>query len=223
MIKVHILKVQKFNYINYCYIIAHIEQQIAILVDPAWQPELIQKTLSQYNLKPIAILLTHYHHDHVHLAPYFAEYYHIPVYISHMEMDYYQFSCPNLLPIINNQLPIKLGPIEIKAIFTPGHTYGGLCYLIENNLFAGDTLFNEGCGMCLGRGADPYQMYASLQKLKNMLHPEVSIYPGHCYKLPPGQLFKVVLHSNIYLSFSNPEDFVTFRMRKQQKGLFNFI
>lgn len=58
--------------------------------------------------------------------------------------------------------------------------------------------------------------------LKNTLPKNVLIYPGHSFGTAPGQTFKKLLESNIYLIFNNENDFVSFRMRKGQKGLLNF-
>jgi hydroxyacylglutathione hydrolase len=221
MIRVQVLKVQKSSFVNYCYVVANLQSRAALLVDPAWEPDLIASVITNNNWHPSAILLTHHHPDHVHLAPYFATRYHIPVYMSQAEIDCYGYDCPNLIPIVS-EAPLLINTINIQPIATPGHTFGGICYLIEQHLFSGDTLFNEGCGMCMGKGADAYQLYASLQKLKQVLFTDTLIYPGHCYGLPMGQTLEEVLKHNIYLQFQDAESFVAFRMRKAQSGLFNF-
>jgi glyoxylase-like metal-dependent hydrolase (beta-lactamase superfamily II) len=98
-------------------------------------------------------------------------------------------------------------------MLTPGHTAGGVCYLIENNLFSGDTLFAEGCGYCSGRGADPRAMFHSLQLLKRTIAPQTLVFPGHSYGQLPGQTFGSLLKNNIYLAFDDERKFVQFRMR----------
>lgn len=72
---------------------------------------------------------------------------------------------------------ISVGGIDVKIIATPGHTKSGVCYLIGGNLFSGDTLFIEGCGLCYGRGADPRELYISLTKLKNILPNDTLVFP----------------------------------------------
>ena len=57
---------------------------------------------------------------------------------------------------------ISVGSIEIELIHTPGHTPGSQCFLVENRLVAGDTLFLDGCGRTDLPGGDPRQMYESL-------------------------------------------------------------
>ena len=65
-----------------------------------------------------------------------------------------------------------------KVISTPGHTNGSVCYLIDDMLFSGDTLFLE----CVGRTdfptGDRNQMVASVKKLF-ALDGDYSVYPGH--------------------------------------------
>jgi hydroxyacylglutathione hydrolase len=78
--------------------------------------------------------------------------------------------------------------MQIRPIATPGHTPGSICYLIGDNLFSGDVLFYEGCGICPDI-ASAHTMFASLERLKTLLRPETRVYPGHCYGMPPGQPF----------------------------------
>jgi hydroxyacylglutathione hydrolase len=122
-----------------------------------------------------------------------------------------------------NTTPWSVGRIRIQPVFTPGHTPGGMCFLIGNNLFAGDTLFAEGCGICPDIPA-AHDMYASLEYLKNILKPETRIFPGHVFRKPPGQRFSQLLKDNIYLQFRNENDFAAYRLRKGQNksGFFEF-
>lgn len=73
----------------------------------------------------------------------------------------------------------KLGNLEIKCIETPGHTSCGMCYLIEDNLFSGDTLFLGSIGRC----DLPTGNYSVLENsIKNKLYTlldNIIIYPGH--------------------------------------------
>jgi hydroxyacylglutathione hydrolase len=215
------LKVKSPWIINYCYLIIHRKLNSAIIVDPAWELKTIENTLQNYNANLKGILLTHHHFDHIDLADTLASLYQIPVFMSKAEIDYYKFRCVNLNPIIYPE-PFIIQDILIKPIFTPGHTYGGTSYLIENNLFCGDTLFIEGCGICFGKGANPHTLFDSLQTLKKEIPLDTYIYPGHSYGNEPGKSFEFVLKNNIYLSFQERESFVAYRMRKNQNNLFNF-
>jgi hydroxyacylglutathione hydrolase len=103
----------------------------------------------------------------------------------------------------------------IEPIFTPVHTPGCICYLIGDNLFTGDVLFAEGCGICLDTES-AHAMFASLQDLKARLQPQTCIFPGHSYGNPPGQILSQLLKDNIYLQFSDRDSFAAFRLRSGQ-------
>jgi hydroxyacylglutathione hydrolase len=103
----------------------------------------------------------------------------------------------------------------IEPILTPGHTPGCTCYLIGNNLFSGDVLFAEGCGMCPDIQA-AHAMFASLERLKAWLKPDTRVFPGHSYGMPPGQPLSRLLRDNMYLQFSNRDAFAAFRLRSGQ-------
>jgi len=221
MIQVYPLRVSKGLFINYTYLVVDKTSREAILIDPGWEFDTIIDCLLKTKSDLKAVLLTHHHADHTQLASDFARAFDVPVLMSRVERDFYNFKCLNLKPIPPDQL-FYVGNFEIFPYLTPGHTKGGVCFQIENHLFTGDTLFVEGCGMCAGAGADAGDMYNSLKKLKINIEPQVRIYPGHSFGIAPGVTFHYLLTQNIYFHFKESAMFVAFRMRKHQTGLFNF-
>lgn len=141
--------------------------------------------------------------------------------ICEKEIDHSGFRCPGLVHIPGED-PVSWGSKMIRPIFTPGHSPGGLCYLIQKNLFTGDTLFSEGCGACFSSEGNPHLLYESLQRIKREISKDTHIFPGHSYGMAPGNTLAEILTRNIYLRFENVDDFVAHRMRKGQRGLFRF-
>ena len=221
-IHVHQLKLTHLQFVNYCYIIVDNTSGEAVIVDPAWQAAEISKKLIELNASPIAILLTHSHYDHVNLADAFAKKYNSIVLMSKDEIDCYRYRCTNLYPIECGSAYI-LNNIRFEALATPGHTKGSACYLIGQNLFSGDTLFIEGCGICRGKGASAHAMYDSIQLLKQTISSSTRIFPGHSFGHEPGLKFEKLKHYNVYLHFDCREFFASFRLRKDQPDIFTFI
>lgn len=218
-IRVYTLRVSNFLIVNYCYVVTF--DKSALLIDPAWELDKIEKTLKEQNVNLIGILLTHHHPDHVNLAPTIAKKYGIPVYMSKIEIDFYHYTCVNLIAL-EDFASFNFNEVKITPILTPGHTKGGISYLIGNNLFCGDTLFIEGCGICSGPGADAGIMFQSLQFLKRNIPADTLIYPGHSYGHPVGKPFHFLLQNNLYLMINNEDEFIKYRMRPNQKNLFQF-
>lgn len=198
---------------NYNYLVVDPLSRQAVIVDPAWEVEKIDRALSDENASLSGILITHGHPDHIHLASFLAERYSCPIWMSKIEIASSGFHAEQLIAI--DETPWALGHMLIRPIFTPGHTSGCFCYQIGDNLFTGDVLFAEGCGLCPDRAA-AQAMYNSLQNLKGQLKPRTRIFPGHSYGKAPGQLFSQVLQDNIYLQFSDSESFADFRLRPKQ-------
>ena len=220
-IKVHTIKVSKWLMKNYCYVVQEEESGDAVLVDPALDRRAIEAKLEKTGSKLKAILVTHVHPDHIGLVEVFARKCHIPVWLSQVEKNFYEFEAPNL-NLTDACEPFRCGELEVHPFFTPGHTKGSLCYLVGSNFFSGDTLFAEGCGICQGRGADPEEMFESLMLLKQTISPETRIYPGHSFGKLPGMKFGEVLKSNLYLQIDKKETFVKIRMRLNFKSWFRF-
>jgi hydroxyacylglutathione hydrolase len=202
--------------INYSYIIYSVDSNKCILIDPSFEEDKIVKVMNERELTPSTVLITHSHFDHIHSLEFFINYANPEVWISETEASYYQFKSRNLQTFKHMQGIVHEG-LNIMAFVTPGHTKGSSCFMIQNNLFTGDTLFTEGCGACTAPGGNAVDMFNSLQMLKHITNLHSKIYPAHSFGMEPGLPYKEVQKMNIYLELNNEGDFIQFRNRKNQK------
>lgn len=202
---------------NQCYIIYKGKE--GVLIDPAWEYDLINDFLIENSIHILSILLTHSHIDHTNLAEEFSRDRNIPVFMSGTEIDNYNFNLFNLKRA-NHFEKIMLNDFIIVPIVTPGHTLGSTCYLIDDNLFSGDTVFIEGVGICSYNNAG--KLFDSVQLLKNYLPETTLFWPGHSFGEDPGKTLKYLIKHNIYFQFKNKEHFVNFRTRKNRPDIFAF-
>jgi hydroxyacylglutathione hydrolase len=198
---------------NYSYLVVDPGTRQAVIVDPAWQMEKIDQALIDTQARLSGVLITHSHPDHIHLAKPLAEAHDCPIWMSKEEIETSGFRARQLIGI--DTTPWAVGQMLIEPIFTPGHTPGCMCYLIADNLFTGDVLFAEGCGLCPDIEA-AHAMFASLQNVKTRIKPQTRIFPGHSYGEPPGQIMWRLLRENVYLQFSDKDSFAAFRLRSGQ-------
>ena len=198
---------------NYNYLVVDPGSRQAVIVDPAWDIDTIDRSLADAQADLSGILVTHSHPDHTDLAAPLAMRYGCPIWMSRVEIAASGFSARQLVGIDTRTWPV--GQMLIEPMFTPGHTPGCTCYLIGDNLFSGDVLFSEGCGMCPDLQA-AHAMFDSLATLKTWLKPQTRVFPGHSYGTPPGQTLSQLLRDNIYLQFSDKHSFAAFRLRSGQ-------
>jgi glyoxylase-like metal-dependent hydrolase (beta-lactamase superfamily II) len=143
----------------------------------------------------VGALATHYHADHVggsmmgmniEGAARLLQLEDVPIHIQTDEAPWIQRTTGIALDSLRLHTSgdkVSVGEIEITLLHTPGHTPGSQCFLFENMLIAGDTLFLEGCGRTDLPGSNPEQMFESLQLL-GKLDEDVIVYPGHQYSIP---------------------------------------
>ncbi|MBE6749783.1 MAG: MBL fold metallo-hydrolase [Ruminococcaceae bacterium] len=172
-----------------CYLIS--SDNAAIVIDPGFECQEAAEFLNVNNLKERLILLTHCHFDHIGFAKDLSEKTNTKIAIGELDAEGLNDNNVNLsnlfgLPLKNFNADIelkdksilKVGDIEINVIHTPGHTIGGSCYLIDDVLFAGDTLFCESIGRTDFPGGDFGVLNASIKKLFS-LPDETVVYSGH--------------------------------------------
>jgi hydroxyacylglutathione hydrolase len=160
------------------------------LIDPGGDAAEIIKKLK--NLKLEFILLTHGHFDHLlavqEVIDAFPD---TTIYINPKENPIIKFT-PNQAKAMGLNITdfnLKFKSIQdgdevnfegkkIKVIATPGHTPGSVCYLLDNTLFSGDTLFKQNIGRTDLLGGDSEQIKQSLNKLAQ-LPDDTRVLPGH--------------------------------------------
>jgi len=174
------------------YIVGCNKTKKGIIIDPGGKVDKILTEVKNYNLDIELILNTHSHRDHTMGNDLIKKATGAKIVIHKFEKDLISssqssFDMPtyNYEPsppadiIIEEEQIITVGTLDINIIHTPGHTPGGLCYLIDDNLFTGDTLFVGDSGRTDLPGGDRSQLGKSIRKLMNMLSDDVSIWPGH--------------------------------------------
>ncbi len=213
--QVFLVTVERGPMKNNNYLVVDPSTHQAVAIDPAWEFDKLQAELERTQSHLSGILVTHTHSDHIDLARPMAEFYNCPIWMSHEEIAFSGFEARQLVPIGSE--PWSIGGMRIEPILTPGHTPGCVCFLIGDNLFTGDVLFAEGCGICFQLDA-AYAMFESLQYLKKRVPPQTHVFPGHTYVRPPGQKLSELMRYNIYLQFADKETFAAYRLRKGQSG-----
>jgi hydroxyacylglutathione hydrolase len=210
------LKMRRQLFVNYNYLLVCPATREAVIIDPAWELDKVKSALDATGSSLVGILLTHSHYDHIDLAAALSSIYQCSIWMSREEQVFSNYRHPNL-QLIDGKT-IAFGKMLVHPIKTPGHTPGCVCYKISDNLFTGDVLFAEGCGLCPDADGAAC-MYESLNQLKNLIEPTTKIYPGHSFGKAPGQSFASLLKDNIYLQFDDSLAFIKFRMRKKQDEL----
>lgn len=198
---------------NLNYLVVDPEGLEAVIVDPAWEIDKIEAAVADAEATLRGVLLTHSHPDHIDLAKAVAAKYDCPIWMSNAEIAFSRFSDPHLIGI--GTTPWTVGELRIEPLFTPGHTPGSTCFLIGDNLFTGDVLFAEGCGMCPDVQA-AHAMFASLEQLRKRTTLDTRVFPGHSYGQPPGRPMSQLLRDNLYLQFPDKDSFAAFRLRPGQ-------
>lgn len=217
----YILKDEATSYKTYTYVIVDKQTKKTIIIDPACEQEKLKSLITNLSLKPQSILLTHTHVDHIRQVEWLNKTFCMDVCLSVAESHFYDYYVPNM-KLLQDQEQLHIGNTIITCLHTPGHSKGSMCYLIGDKLFTGDTVFIEGCGICNASGGSAVEMYHSIQRLKQLIPMETEIYPGHCYDALPGKQMTYLYEHNIYFIIDDPDDFVNFRMRKNQSKLFDF-
>jgi glyoxylase-like metal-dependent hydrolase (beta-lactamase superfamily II) len=183
--------------VNFVYLVGDRETGDAVVIDPAYDIKGIIDTVAADGMNLVGALASHYHADHVGgdlmgrrisgirelliLHP-------VPIHVQVDEASWVEratgVSATDLVRHRSGDV-VNVGEIPIELIHTPGHTPGSQCFLVDDRLVAGDTLFLEGCGRTDLPGGDPAALYESLTQKLAKVSDDALLYPGHLYSVDP--------------------------------------
>jgi glyoxylase-like metal-dependent hydrolase (beta-lactamase superfamily II) len=188
---------------TYTYLIASANGREALVIDP------VEENVNDYinllkelDLKLVKVIDTHIHADHVTGA-------------SKLK------SSTNCTTIMGENSPaetvdiklkdeetIKIDQLQIKALYTPGHTSDSYSFLLNNYLFSGDTLLINGTGRTDFQNGSSEDAYNSLFNKLLKLPEDTILYPGHDYNGKKASTIGNEKKFNPRLQVENVEEYI---------------
>lgn len=189
------------------FIFDHASKTCAI-IDPAWEADLFIQKVKDKGYTLTDIWLTHWHNDHVNAVDEIANKTGASITAGVNEISYLDIKNP--VKTVDDKDTVTLGETCATIINTPGHTAGGVCYLLDGHLIAGDSLFVYGAGHCGMPGADANILFHSMQKFKQIAD-EILLHCGHDYGSQITTTMADQKSGNPFLMIDNEDDFVRYR------------
>lgn len=203
---------------NFVYLVGSLETRKVAVVDAAWDIEKILRIVAEDDMELTHACVSHTHPDHiggqfsgVHIEGIteLLEKAKVKVIVHKEEAEFLKSLSPSDLIKVESGDGIDVGGINIRLIHTPGHTPGSQCFLINDRLISGDTLFIGSCGRVDLPGGNAEQMYFSLtQRLMDL--PETTLlFPGHNYSDKSISTLGEQQRTNPYLQFHSLREFLS--------------
>ena len=172
------------------------EQNECIIFDPGHEGEKLVTYLQEEQLKPLAVLLTHAHFDHIGAVDAVRDAFHIPVYVHKEEADWLGDATVNGSQIfmMNRSITAKpadhiidaegalaIGSFNFEIFETPGHSPGSISYYCKeaNAVFSGDVLFQMSIGRTDLPGGSFAELIGSIEEKLFVLPDETAVLCGH--------------------------------------------
>lgn len=197
-----------------CYIVSNKDKE-CLIFDPGEEAAFLMKELRKQNVKPLAILLTHAHFDHIGAVDALREEYDVPLYIhkeekswlvdplkngsgKYAELPNYSMQPAKDEHLITTEGDMTIGSFTFNVAHTPGHSPGSVSYIFKEDGFAivGDTLFRGSVGRTDLIGGSMKVLTQSIQEKLLTLPEETILYPGHGEYTTPEQ----EMNSNPFLN-----------------------
>ena len=164
------------NSSTYTYLIASAKGREALIIDPVLENiEQYIKLLNELDLKLVKVIDTHIHADHITAASKLKDKTNCTTIMGeHTPSDAIEIK-------VKDDEVIHIDKLEIKVIYTPGHTKDSYSFLMNNYLFSGDTLLINGTGRTDFQGGSSEDSYNSIFNRLLKLPEETLLYPAHDY------------------------------------------
>jgi glyoxylase-like metal-dependent hydrolase (beta-lactamase superfamily II) len=180
---------------NFIYLLIDWDTHECAVVDPWVEIGTVIEAIESHQLKPVSILLTHTHHDHVGgVGELIEKYPAAQVILNELDMHRLKEGIrkSGKLKYVKDGDKLKVGSIEIQVLHTPGHSPGECSFFVpaagsketheeRPYLFTGDTVFIRDCGRTDFAGGNVLDMFDSIQRVKTLPQRTV-ILVGHHYQ-----------------------------------------
>lgn len=175
------------------YIVYDENTKNGLVIDPGYNTDGILKSANDDNIKINYVFITHCHYDHIEFMEDLREKTgaklvsgdNASINIGNPAINHsssglgYDICAKKSDIILSDNENIKIDSMDIKCVYTPGHTNCSVCYIVQNHVFAGDTLFLRS----IGRSDLPTGNYNDLEKsIKEKLYilgDDMIVHPGH--------------------------------------------
>ena len=175
-----------------CYFVRDTETGDLVIVDPAWYDPSLEGKVREIGAEHVkGILLTHCHVDHIAGAAQLKELTGAPLWAPPQEKEFLTDPALSLAYMIPGGIrsfeaeypvaegkPLQIGSLSFRVLHTPGHTIGSHCYLIEDLMLSGDTLFFGSVGRTDHPTGNTAMIMQSVRRLA-ALPGDWRVYPGH--------------------------------------------
>ena len=188
---------------NFTYFITCMQTGVHIIVDTAIELDQIKPFIRS---DPAAILVTHTHGDHIAYLDEYIQAFPGIVIVGHPESEN-KLDIERFKPVKNNS-GFSVGRLKFQAIHTPGHYFDSVCYVLENVIFTGDTLFVGRTGRTISAQSDIIDLYDSVYNKILLLPLQTRIYPGHDYGPEPTITIEKNIAISPLLQAENEQDFI---------------
>lgn len=176
-----------------CYLVMETESGEGFIIDPGGDSATVLEAVEDLDMKPLGILCTHGHMDHVGAVGKVARATGAPVYISKEDAGVLEGSPRGLGERLSSIAVSKPGSVrhlsegdllafgdrEMEVLHTPGHTRGSLSFLCNGYLFCGDLIFQGSIGRTDLRGGSLADLLAAVKSRVLGLPGATRIMPGH--------------------------------------------
>jgi hydroxyacylglutathione hydrolase len=174
-----------------CYVLQSDED--AIIIDPGDEPERIVRFIRDIKVKPIQMIATHTHFDHVLAVDEVRACLKIPFLINREDLSMLESMQSRVRQIMGFEVPpppkvdsflkdgdsLKVGNETVRILHTPGHSPGSISLSGDGYVVTGDALFNQSIGRTDLPGGDLKTLIHSIQDRLFKLDDDTTVYPGH--------------------------------------------
>ncbi len=177
---------------NNMYLVVDEKTRDAVVIDAPADISELHKVIKELGANVKYILITHGHFDHIMGLSSLKKSLDAPsaickedLVISDNVNEFTRlFGVPDITPptyekFVKDGDVLEVGEMKINVIQTSGHTEGGVCYLIDDNLFSGDTLFKQSVGRTDLFGGNFEKIKHSVKDILFNLDENIKVFPGH--------------------------------------------